>query len=168
MHSLVVSLLLLAAQPELVAPHGEKAAVLFFVRTDCPISNRYVPEIERIYRDYRQLGFDIHLVYTEPGLSAERMDDHRRDYHVTVPAIFDKGHRYITLAHIRTTPSVAVFVKGSLVYDGRIDSRFVSFTKTRSSGIEHDLTDVLDSIEAGKPASLRETAAIGCAVEEVQ
>jgi len=160
--------LLLAAQLELVAPHGEKAAVLFFIRADCPISNRFAPEIERIYEQYGQRGFDIHLVYSEPGLSADRIEAHRREYHLGAPAISDPEHRYITLAHIRATPSAAVFVKGRLVYDGRIDNRFVSFSKTRTSGIQHDLTGVLDLIEAGKTPPLRETRAIGCAVEEVQ
>jgi hypothetical protein len=168
MHSLLISLLLLAAQLELLAPHGEKASVLFFVRADCPISNRYAPDIERIYKEYGQRGFDIHLVYTEPGLSADRMAAHQREYRLSAPSIADPGHRYITLAHIRTTPSAAVFVEGRLVYDGRIDSRFVSFTKTRTAGIEHDLTGVLDLIVAGKTPPLRETTAIGCAVEEVQ
>jgi hypothetical protein len=167
MHSLIF-FLLLAPQLELVTPHGEKAAVLFFVRADCPISNRYAPEIERIFKEYAQHGFDIHLVYSEPGLSADRIEAHQREYHLTAPAIADAAHRYIALAHIRTTPSAAVFVKGRLVYDGRIDNRFVSFSKTRTSGIQHDLTSVLDLIEAGKTPPLRETTAIGCAVEEVQ
>jgi hypothetical protein len=168
MHSPVIMLFLLAAQLELVAPHGERAAVLFFIRADCPISNRFAPEIERIYDEYEKRGFDIHLVYSDPGLSADRMQAHRREYHLSAPAIADPEHRYITLAHIRATPSAAVFVNGHLVYDGRIDNRFVSFSKTRASGIEHDLTSVLDLIEAGKIPPLRETTAIGCAVEEVQ
>jgi hypothetical protein len=168
MHSLVILLLLLAAQLELVAPHGEKAAVLFFVRADCPISNRFAPEIERVYEEYGRRGFDIHLVYSDPGVSADRIEAHRREYHLSAPAIADPEHRYITLARVRATPSVAVFVNGRLVYDGRIDNRFVSFSKTRTSGIEHDLTGVLDLIEAGKIPALRETTAIGCALEEVQ
>jgi len=167
MHSLI-SLFLLATQLELIAPHGEKAAVLFFVRADCPISNRFAPEIERIYEEYEKRGFDIHLVYSDPGLSPDRMEAHRREYHLSAPAIADPEHRYTTLAHIRATPSVAVFVNGRLAYDGRIDNRFVSFSKTRTSGIEHDLTGVLDLIEAGRIPPLRETTAIGCAVEEVQ
>jgi hypothetical protein len=168
MHSLVILSLLLASQLELAAPHGEKAAVLFFIRADCPISNRYAPEIERIYKAYGQRGFDVHLVYSEPGLSAERMETHRREYQLSAPAVTDPEHRYVTLAHIHTTPSAAVFVNGRLVYDGRIDNRFVSFSKTRTSGIEHDLTGVLDAIEAGKTPPLHETTAVGCAVEDVQ
>jgi hypothetical protein len=168
MQSMVILSLLLAAQLELVAPHGEKAAVLFFIRADCPISNRYVPEIERIYKAYGHRGFDIHLVYSEPDLSIEAMQAHRREYQLSAPAITDPEHRYVKLAHIHTTPSAAVFVNGRLVYDGRIDNRFVSFSKTRTSGIQHDLTGVLDAIEAGKTPPLRETSAVGCAVEDVQ
>jgi len=158
----------MAGQLELVAPHGDKAAVLFFVRSDCPISNRYAPEIERIYKEYEDRGFEIHLVYTEPDLTEQTMDTHQHDYHLTVPAVMDPQHHYVAAARIHTTPAAAVFVKGHLVYDGRIDNRFVTFSKTRTAGIEHDLTDVLDAIAAGKTPPLRETTPIGCAIEEVQ
>ena len=168
MHSLILFAMLAAQTTDLLAPHGEKGEVLFFVRTDCPISNRYAPEIERIYKEYRQRGFDVHLVYSEPGLQADGIETHRRDYHLSAPAVTDPHHHYIALGHIRTTPAAAVFVKGHLVYDGRIDNRFVSFSKSRTAGIEHDLTDVLDAIEVGKTPAFRETTAIGCAVEEVQ
>ena len=129
----LISLVLLAAQLELVAPHGEKAAVLFFVRADCPISNRFAPEIERIYEEYEKRGFDIHLVYSDPGLSVNRMQAHRREYHLSAPAI-------VPIRSIATQPwrisarrpqARRVFVNGRLVYDGRIDNRFVSFSKTR-------------------------------------
>ncbi len=31
-----------------LAPEGTRAVVLFFAASDCPISNRYVPEITRL------------------------------------------------------------------------------------------------------------------------
>jgi thiol-disulfide isomerase/thioredoxin len=43
----------------LAAP-GTNAVVLFFVATDCPISNRYIPEIQRIEKKY----VTQHVVFT--------------------------------------------------------------------------------------------------------
>ena len=36
-----------------IAPAGTKAVVLFFAASDCPISNRYIPEIERLDGELR-------------------------------------------------------------------------------------------------------------------
>lgn len=39
------------------------ANVIFFVATDCPISNSYAPEIQRVCREYRPRGVGCALVY---------------------------------------------------------------------------------------------------------
>ena len=43
---LAMLLLLTVMQVDLLSPHGEKAVVLLFVRSDCPISNRYAPALQ--------------------------------------------------------------------------------------------------------------------------
>ena len=42
-----------------------KARVLLFVRTDCPLTNRYAPELQRISQEFGQRGVTFWLVY--PG-----------------------------------------------------------------------------------------------------
>src|SRR5262245_50952697 len=66
----------MAAQGDLFSPHGEMAIVLLFVRSDCPISNRYAPEIQRLYQRYSSRGFEFRLVYPEPGLTRSAMEKH--------------------------------------------------------------------------------------------
>src|SRR3954453_16325251 len=41
------------------------AIVLLFVRTDCPVSNRYAPEIERMRAKYAAQGVVFWLVYPD-------------------------------------------------------------------------------------------------------
>ena len=49
------------------APRGRASAV-FFVATDCPISNWYAPTIQQVCRDYAARGVDCTLVYEDLDL----------------------------------------------------------------------------------------------------
>lgn len=154
------------ARPDVLTPHGEKAVVLLFVRPDCPISNRYAPEIQRLQKVYAPSGIEFHLVYPERGLNLAAIEQHRREYGYTLPAIADRDHRYTGLAQAHTTPEAAVFVAGRLVYRGRIDDRFADFGKARPEPARRDLDAVLAAISQGRAVAFRETRAIGCAIEE--
>jgi len=74
------------------------AVVLLFVRSDCPISNRYAPELQRLYQQYSPQGIDFRLVYPEPGLTPAAMGTHLREYGYTIPAVLDPGHEYVSRA----------------------------------------------------------------------
>ena len=161
-------LLLMAANPDLFSPHGEKAVVLLFIRSDCPISNRYVPEIRRLYQKYSAQRIDFHLVYPEPGLDSTAMEKHRKEYGYTIPALLDSGHQYVRRAGARVTPEAAVFAEGKLIYLGRIDDLYADLGKTRRAAEHHDLDDVLAVVVAGKNIEPRKTKAIGCAIEDLQ
>ena len=50
--------------------------VWIFVRTDCPISNRYAPTIARLNA---VPGVKLLLVYPEPGVSQQAVDAHLGD-----------------------------------------------------------------------------------------
>jgi hypothetical protein len=161
-------LFLMAAQADPFSPHGEKAVVLLFVRSDCPISNRYAPEIEQLYSKYSPASVDFRLIYTETGITTSAMERHRQEYGYKIPGELDASQRYVKRSGVRTTPEAAVFVGGQLVYRGRIDDRFVDFGKTRAAVEHHDLEEVLATIVAGKVPRYRETRAIGCAIENLQ
>jgi AhpC/TSA family protein len=160
--------LLLSTHLPLLSPHGEKAVVLLFIRTDCPISNRYAPALQRLYKRFAPQGIDFRLVYPEPGLTAAAMRKHREEYGYTIPARLDAGHQYVARARARVTPEAAVFVHGELIYRGRIDDRYVEFGKERPDATKHDLEAVLAAVAAGKTPKRRQTAAIGCAIEGLQ
>jgi hypothetical protein len=160
--------LLVVMQLDVFSPHGEKAVVLLFVRSDCPISNRYAPELQRLYERYSPQGIDFRLVYPESGLTAAAMEKHRTEYGFTIVPLLDTSHQYVTRARARITPEAAVFVRGQLTYLGRIDDRYVEIGKTRPEATRHDLEDALAAVVAGKNIRRRETKAVGCAIENLQ
>ncbi len=165
---LTLLLLLLTANHNLFSPHGEKAVVLLFIRSDCPISNRYAPEIQRLYQLYFPQGIDFRLVYPEPGLNTTSMETHRKEYGYSIPAILDADHQYVRRAGALVTPEAAVFIRGKLIYQGRIDDRYVDLGKERKEATQHDLEELLAAVVAGKRIEPHVNKAIGCAIENLQ
>jgi hypothetical protein len=61
----------------LFAPKGPASAI-FFIATDCPISNWYAPTIQQVCRDYAARGVDCTLVYEDVDLATRRRPSMRR------------------------------------------------------------------------------------------
>jgi thiol-disulfide isomerase/thioredoxin len=158
-------LLVLALGLPQPAARSDKPMVLLFVRTDCPISNRYAPELERLYEKYSAESFEFRAVYPEPGLSVEGMDRHQAEYGLKIPASLDADRHYVNLAKATVTPEAAVFVAGKLVYRGRIDNWYIDIGKSQAKPTEHSLEDVLHLVSEGKAVAFRETPAVGCVIE---
>ena len=145
------------------APAG-KANVLLFVQTDCPISNSYAPEIQRICKAYESRGVSCSLAYEDVRVDAAAVRKHMKDFAYTgVPATIDDSRALADRARATITPAaVVVDARGAVRYRGRIDNFYASLGKPRRTVTEHDLTDALDAILAGKPVPRPETEALGC------
>jgi len=151
------------------APAG-KANVLLFVQTDCPISNSYAPEIQRICKAYESTGVSCALAYEDVRVDAAAVRKHMKDYAYTgIPATIDDGRALADRARATITPAaVVVDARGAVRYRGRIDNFYASIGKPRRNVTEHDLTDALDAILAGKPVPKPETEALGCFITRPQ
>ena len=68
-----------------------KARVLVFVRTDCPISSRYAPELHRIAVEFHSRGVSFWLVYPDPTETPEAIAKHLSDYRYGWPALRDSA-----------------------------------------------------------------------------
>jgi peroxiredoxin len=143
-----------------------KAIVFFFLRTDCPISNRYAPEIQRLAAKYAGEGIRFWLVYPEAATSTEEIERHREDYHLSLDPLRDPQHALVKMAQVTVTPEVAVFLPdGRELYRGRIDDRYVDFGKERPEATTHELEEALKSLLQGKPIVNSVTPAVGCYIE---
>ena len=146
------------------------ATVTVFVlaRTDCPISNRYAPELKRLHARFAPSGISFWLVYADPAERPEAIRQHLGDFDYGFDALRDPEHALVRLSGAGVTPEAAVFVgtgeAASLVYRGRIDDRYVDFGRARATPTTHDLEDVLAALAAGRPVAPRTTKAIGCAI----
>src|SRR5690349_23098298 len=112
----MLPLLLLLAQAPAIEPAdplqtpGARATVLIFVRTDCPISNRYAPEIQRIAARFSSDGVRFWLVYPDSSETAESIQKHRAEYHYDLGVFHDPRHVLVKAARVRVTPEAAIFL----------------------------------------------------------
>src|ERR1017187_1458822 len=150
----------LAAQPfgvdlngrpiDRLAPPGSPAIVLFFAASDCPISNRYVPEIERLEREFTPVGVHFWWVYPNPEDTPEVVRHHQQQFDILADVLLDNQQRLTAMAHATVTPEVAILVPAGTalreVYRGRIDDRYLSLGQERPSAKRHDLEDALRAL----------------------
>jgi hypothetical protein len=150
----------------LAAPARGRWMGLFFTRTDCPIANRYAPEIKRVCADYAAAGLECLLVYVDGHLTAGDVREHATAFGYALPAILDGEHALVAQAGATITPEVAVFARGgTLEYRGRIDDLYVELGRPRRAPTERDLRDALDDLVAGRTVRRPQTQATGCYIE---
>jgi hypothetical protein len=144
-----------------------KLTVLIFLNPECPISNRYAPEIQRLAKAFEPNDATFWLVYPDRDLSIETIQKHLKEYGYSLRALRDPRHLLVRRAHAQVTPEAAVFTAdGNLAYHGRIDDRYVDFGKERYAPTERDLESAVKACLANKPVLRASTKAIGCYIPE--
>ena len=141
-----------------------KAAVIFFLSTECPISRLYATEIQRICASYRSRGVRCSLIFEDLPLAPAGVRGHLIEFsYRNIPAAIDETGSVAKQAGASVTPQ-AVIVDGSrrIRYRGRIDNFYAELGKSRRQATVHDLTDALDAILAGRIVSNPETKPVGC------
>ena len=138
--------------------------VQFFISSDCPISNSYAPEIQRLCSEYGNKGVECSLVYEDVGLDTTAMRKHLHEYRYDgMPAVIDSNRKIANRAKATVTPeAVVIDSRGEIRYRGRIDNFYAALGKPRQQVTTHDLRDALDAVLAGKPVPNPETKALGC------
>jgi len=147
---------------------GGKVVVLVFVRTDCPVSNRYAPTIQKLSAEHAS-KVAFWLVYPSKSESAEVIRKHEREYGYKIPALRDPQHTLVKMSQVQITPEVAVFdAKRHLVYHGRIDNLYEDIGRVRSAATTHELEDAIAAALSGKSLDVAATHGVGCYISDVE
>src|SRR5688572_15193530 len=88
---------------------GTKAIVFIFTSVECPISNRYAPDVQRLYRRFATAGVQFWLVYPNPGDSPATIRRHLRDFNYPVRALRDPKHELVKFVGVSVTPEAAIY-----------------------------------------------------------
>ena len=143
--------------------------VFVFVRTDCPITNRYAPELRRIALEFQGRKVAFYLVYPDPDTNKRAIENHMAEFQFPGTPLRDPNHELEKRAHATTAPEAAVFdAGGSLKYHGRIDDLYISPGVARPAAKVHDLEDAISAVLSGKPVTHPETQAIGCSLKDLR
>jgi thiol-disulfide isomerase/thioredoxin len=139
-----------------------KIVVLLFIRTDCPISNRYAPTIQEMSAHFGKHA-QFFLVYPVDSESSAQIRKHLKDFGYTLPALRDPDRDLVRASQVTITPESAVFAaNGQLLYHGRIDDWYAEFGRARPAPTTHELSSTLEAAIAGKPAPVATAPAVGC------
>jgi hypothetical protein len=151
-----------------LAGPGVRIVVLFFAASDCPISNRYVPEIKRLTQKYGPKGVRFWWVYPNAGDTAKAVADHNRDYAITGDTILDTKQSLVDMAHATVTPEAAIFlVEGDQlreIYHGRIDDRYLDIGQERPQPQHFDLETAIFAALAGETVPRPGGPSVGCSI----
>lgn len=146
-----------------------RATALFFVASDCPISNSFAHEIARVCSEYDTKGISCSLVYVDPLLTDPQALAHANEYgHGRYARIVDRHHDLVKATGVTITPEVAVVDKTEhVVYRGRIDDSYAALGQPRRAMRNADLRNALDDVIAGRPVAHPETKALGCYIPDL-
>jgi len=145
--------------------------VLVFVTPDCPVSNRYAPELARIASVSPREKVSWWLVYPDPDNDAATIEAHQREYSLPGTPIRDPQHVLVAASGVVVTPEVAVFRRDGdaavLAYHGRIDDRVPEFGRARPEPTKRELVDVIAALTGGGavPGS---AVAVGCPIGDLR
>ena len=143
------------------AEHG--VVLLFFLGTECPVSNAYAPDMHRIAEAGMQMGVATYGVYPEPEAAPAAAARHAGENSLGFTILLDPDQALANRMGITRVPTAVVIAPGGkIAYRGRIDDRYSMAGKRRSIPRTRDLEDALEAILAGALPAVRETPAFGC------
>jgi AhpC/TSA family len=152
-----------------LSQESAKVTVLVFTRADCPISNRFAPEIGRLYETFHPRGVDFYLVYVDPHEAPQAIRHHLAEYRYSCAAVRDPGHILVALCQATTTPETAVFDQNhKIAYQGRINDLYIDLGSSRPQPTTNDLADAIDATLAGQPVANPHTKPVGCLIADLK
>jgi len=145
-----------------------KVVVLVFVRTDCPISNRYAPLLQEMSVKYGSEAA-FWLVFPDKNESPESIRSYLQEFNYKLPALRDREHSLVKKSGAKVTPEAAVFnSKRALVYHGRIDDLYREFGKARRAATTHELADAIEAASKGVAPPSAAAEGVGCFISDLK
>lgn len=143
---------------------GRQAAVIVFLAPDCPLSQNYVPTLNKLRAQFQERSVEFFAVFS--GRAADGAEDFLKTYGIQFPAIPDGDFRIADLLKASTTPEAFVLDEaGQVLYSGAIDNRAPELGQRRTVITEHYVLDALQSTLDKKKIRIERTPPVGCYIE---
>lgn len=145
----------------------EHPTALLFLISDCPVANRYAPEVNKIYTAYRKQGFNLIAVYEDPAITASQATKHMKSFGYKFEGCIDKGHVLAKRYSAKISPEVVLLSKdGKVAYQGRIDDAYADVGVRKTVIRSHDLSNAIQALLKGHTIAVPRTTAFGCYLSE--
>lgn len=141
--------------------------VLFFIAPECPVSNRSLPTMRALAAEFATDRVRFVGIYAEPDEPPANLRRHATEFQIDFPLRIDRQHALVRLTGVTRTPEAVVADgRGTLLYRGRIDDRFVDFGRERRRATREDVREVLLALRSGQRPPFRTTAGFGCTLSQ--
>lgn len=148
--------------PVSLARFHNKALVIIFVGTECPINNQYMARLGQLHKAYAEQGVQFLAVNSNHHDTAERVAEHAKQHAIPFPVLKDEESRVADQFGAQRTPEAFILdADHTIRYQGRIDDQFGNFYE-RPAPTRRDLAIALDEVLAGKPVTQPYTTVAGC------
>ena len=140
--------------------------IMVFLDTGCPISNRYIPELNRLFGQAKAADIQMLGVFAETRADLADIRRYQQEYQLQFPVIFDTTGELADRLKPEVTPEAFVIgTDDDILYRGRIDNRFAAIGQLRNQITARELQDVIGKLGAGQTVKPHRTEAVGCFFE---
>lgn len=146
---------------------GTKAIVFVFLGPECPISQRYIPELNRIAAQKWTNAIEFYGVVSGASITRAQAARFTKDYAIKFPVVFDDAGQFARWLKPTHVPNAFVLKPdGDFVYRGRIDDWYESPGRPRTFVRSHELRDAISATLAGKAPAKIYAPPVGCYFED--
>jgi peroxiredoxin len=148
-----------------LSDYGEKrVVVLFFMGTQCPISNLYLTELGKLQKQYEQQGVQIIGINANAGTTQSEIAKHSKEFKISMPVLLDAQQRIADQLGANRTAEVFLLDQQRVIrYHGRVDDRF-GYTFKNDKPRRRDLEEAVKELLARKQVTVAETKPLGCLI----
>lgn len=158
----------LRGQPRCLGEKSDtKLVVVCFLSTECPISNSYLPTLNELSSKCRRGGVEFYGVISDPSVSRAEALEHRKQYKIRFPVLFDgSGELRLALQPTHTPQSFVLNKLGQPLYSGAIDDRHIRLGQKQEVARRPFLEDAIKAAIAGSRIAVPKTTPVGCLLED--
>jgi peroxiredoxin len=147
----------------------QKAIVVVFLGTECPINNLFLPVLAQLHKAYGNKGVAFVGIYSNRQDTPDRVAAHARRNKITFAMVKDPNNEVADLFGAKRTPEAFVLnPSGKILYQGRIDDQFGIDFQRPGQPRQRDLAQALDEVLAGKAVTTANTPVAGCLISRVK
>ncbi|HEV3204967.1 MAG TPA: redoxin domain-containing protein [Gemmataceae bacterium] len=146
----------------------QKAIVLVFTNTTCPLAQRYLPTLQELDKEYRKKGVQFLAVNVGAEDSILMMAAQAVKHEMEIPFVKDFDAKCAQALGVKRTPEAVVLDECRVLrYRGRINDQY-RLGGVKAEPSRQDLKEAIESVLAGREVEVKETPVDGCLITRAE
>ncbi len=140
--------------------------VIIFIDVECPISQRYIPKLNDLYKKASDKKVLFYGVISDPLTNCSEASTFQDEYKIGFPLLFDASGDLSKRLNPKTLPQCFVLnVHNEIIYNGRIDDEYVALGTVRKNILNFNLDLAIDAAAKKEYPKSSFEEPIGCIFE---